>query len=333
MGGQSLFVGTRLEHGLIQRVAQVLGFPYGPLALTGKSHATAVILGKDFIRVRISRLALIGAWICLSGCASLVSSTASGLADNLSAAVVNQNDPETVRDGAPAYMLLLDSFLEGSPDDPALLTAAANLYASYGAVFADDEERAARLTERAQNYAQKAVCVSYSAGCNWSQAPYDEFTGTLRGLRSKHVNVAYSYAVASLAYIRAHSADWNALARLPHMEALLIKYLEISDSTNDCDVYNYLGILLTRRPPALGGEQERGRQYFERSIECSKGRDLSVKVEFARGYARMLYDRELHDRLLSEVMAADPNVPGYTLTNVLAQRDAAEMLDGADDYF
>ena len=43
------------------------------------------------------------------------------MADNLSVAVLNQNDPETVRDGAPAYLLLLDSFLEGSPDDPDLI--------------------------------------------------------------------------------------------------------------------------------------------------------------------------------------------------------------------
>ena len=73
------------------------------------------------------RIVCIGACLLLSGCASLMSSAASGLADNLSAAVLNQNDPETVRDGAPAYLLLLDSFLEGSPDDPALLEAAAKL--------------------------------------------------------------------------------------------------------------------------------------------------------------------------------------------------------------
>jgi hypothetical protein len=30
---------------------------------------------------------------------------------------------------------------------------------------------------------------------------------------------------------------------------------------------------------------------------------------------------------------ADPNVPGYTLLNVLAQRDAADLLASADDYF
>jgi hypothetical protein len=63
------------------------------------------------------------------------------------------------------------------------------------------------------------------------------------------------------------------------------------------------------------------------------GRDLNVKLEYARGYARLLYERELHDRLLAEVMAADPEVPGYTLTNVLAQREAERLIATADEYF
>jgi hypothetical protein len=65
----------------------------------------------------------------------------------------------------------------------------------------------------------------------------------------------------------------------------------------------------------------------------SNGRDLSVKVEFARNYARLLYDRGLHDRLLNEVLETDPHEPGLTLMNTLAQRDAAELLASADDYF
>ena len=38
-----------------------------------------------------------------------------------------------------------------------------------------------------------------------------------------------------------------------------------------------------------------------------------MKVEYARGYARTLYERELHDRLLTEVMEADPVAPRLTL--------------------
>ena len=46
-----------------------------------------------------------------------------------------------------------------------------------------------------------------------------------------------------------------------------------------------------------------------------------------------MYERDLHDRLLTEVLAADPIETGYTLTNVMAQESATELLATADDYF
>ena len=70
-----------------------------------------------------------------------------------------------------------------------------------------------------------------------------------------------------------------------------------------------------------------------RAIDISDGTDLSAKVEYANGYARLLYERELHDQLLTEVLEADTNVPGSTLLNVLAQRQAEDLLKSADDYF
>ena len=75
------------------------------------------------------------------------------------------------------------------------------------------------------------------------------------------------------------------------------------------------------------------RAHYERAIALSGGRDLSIKVSYARYYARTLYERELHDRLLNEVLAADPVQPGYTLFNTLAQDEAVELLESADDYF
>jgi len=296
-----------------------------------------VFRGMNGIHGLCSRILLLAMVVAMSlmagGCASLVSSAASNFADNLGAAVANQNDPQTVKDGAPAYLLLLDSLIEGSPDDPAILAAAANLYASYGAVFADDADRARRLTERARNYGFKAICIEFKAACDWRGIPYDDYIATLDGLTSRHADVVLAYGLASLVYIRSHSDDFNAIARLPHAEALLRRYLEISDGESDGSVYVYLGILATIRPPAFGGEPEKGRAAFEHAIEISNGKDLSAKVEFARGYARLLYERELHDRLLNEVMAAEAEVPGLTLSNVLAQRDAAELLASADDYF
>ena len=86
--------------------------------------------------------------ILLSGCSALMSKATGGMASNLSAAILNQDDPETVRDGVPAFLLMLDSFVAGAPKDVAMLSAAAELYAAYGVVFVDDPERAKRLTRR-----------------------------------------------------------------------------------------------------------------------------------------------------------------------------------------
>ncbi|HKL64156.1 MAG TPA: TRAP transporter TatT component family protein [Woeseiaceae bacterium] len=268
-----------------------------------------------------------------TGCASLVSSAASGFADNLSSAVLNQTDPETVRDGAPAYLLLLDSLVEGSPDDPAVLQAAAELYASYGAVFADDPARAKRLTERARDYGSRSLCIEYRPSCRWDEQGYSAFEDSLGGLKPGDADALFSYALSSLAYIRAHSDDWNSLAELPRMQAVLERLLALDEGEYDAQAYTYLAVLATLRPPSLGGEPELARNYFEKAIELTEGRDLSVKVEYARGYARLLYERELHDRLLNEVLEADPVVPGYTLTNTLAQRDAEALLESADTYF
>ncbi len=268
-----------------------------------------------------------------SACGMFISKAASGFSDNLSAAVLNQNDPEIVRDGIPTLLLTLDSFIEGSPDNPQLLAAGATLYATYGAVFADSDIRASRLTTRARRYALRAICESYQPSCGWPNASYDEFVATLEGIGTKKADLLYTYGFASLAYLRVHSSDWDSLAELPQIEALFDHYLNIIGDEVNSSVYTYMGIMLTLRPPALGGEPERARDFFEKAIAESNGHDLSAKVEYARGYAKLLYERELHDRLLNEVLQADPNQDGFVLTNVMAQEEAATLLAEADDYF
>jgi hypothetical protein len=269
----------------------------------------------------------------MGGCASLVSNAANTFGENLSGAILNQDDPELVRAGMPSYILLLDSFLQGERDNPAMLSAAASMYASYGAVFANDEIRSRRLTTRARDYGLEAMCLAYTDACGWRQMRYDDFVASLQGVDVGQAGLLYSYGFATLTYLRAHSDDWNTLAELPQAEALLRRYLELAGTGSEPAAYTYLGIILTLRPPALGGKPEEAREYFERAITLTDGRDLSVKVEFAKGYARLLYEQELHDRLLREVLAADPYADGYTLTNVMARDEAARLLAESNEYF
>jgi hypothetical protein len=276
-------------------------------------------------------LALVG--LQLGGCATVVSNVASNFGDNLSAAILSQDDPETVRAGMPSYMILMDSFVQGSPDNPAMLGAAANLYASYGAVFADDETRASRLTARARDYALRSICIDYVAACKWRDLNYDDFMATLDGLDESHIDAVYQYSFATLAFLRTHASDWNSLAELPQAEALLRRYFELSGDTAKSSAHVYMGVILTLRPPSLGGKPEEARGHFEKAIAMSAGQDLGAKVEFAKGYAKLLYERELHDQLVGEVLNASPYADGLTLMNVLAQEEALKLRADADNYF
>src|SRR5687768_14550213 len=60
--------------------------------------------------------AIVGA-LLTTGCANFIGGKA---ADTLASAILNQNDPELVASGVPAYLLLVDGLIAQSPDNPAL---------------------------------------------------------------------------------------------------------------------------------------------------------------------------------------------------------------------
>jgi len=283
---------------------------------------------KLFVALSIFLLSVLAA-----GCVSMVASAGGSLAENLNVAIMNQDDPELVRDGAPAYLLMLDSFVEGAPENEAVLSAAAELYAAYGVVFVDDPVRARKLTSRGLAYGQRALCAANQEACGLWDAAYPQFVLGLRVLGARDVPALYTFGLSWIAYIQAHSDDFLALARLPQVQASLQRVQQLAPHYEEANIEHFLGVLDTIRPPALGGDFEEGKAHYEKALKVSVERDLSIKVDYARYYARTLYDRELHDRLLNEVLAADPLQPGLTLFNTLAQQDAKELLASADDYF
>jgi len=162
----------------------------------------------------------------LGGCATMVASAGSGLAGNLNTAILNQDDPPLVRDGAPAYLLMLDSFVEGAPENVAVLSAAAELYSAYGAVFVDDPVRARKLTTRGRAYGRRALCAAEEAACGSWELPFEEFLQTMRQVDAKQAPALYTFGLSWLAWIQAHSDDYSALAKLPQVQAVLQRVQE-----------------------------------------------------------------------------------------------------------
>ena len=268
--------------------------------------------------------------LSLAGCSSLVGSMAAG---TLSAAILNQDDPVLIASGVPAYLLLVDGFIFENPDNEDLLSAGAQLFALYGSRFATDAARAASLTGKARDYGQRALCLVHEPACHWSGLSYDAFVSQLADVDKKNIDYLYSYAISWLSYLDATSEDLNAVAELPWVEAAMERALAIDETYEHGEIHAYLGILNSLRPPALGGRPEVAKMHFERAIELSEGRDLSVKVEYAKRYARLMFEQDLHDRLLTEVLMAPTASEGMTLFNVLAKQEAESLLATSQEYF
>ena len=109
--------------------------------------------------------------------------------------------------------------------------------------------------------------------------------------------------------------------------------LKLDNDYENGAAHLYMGVLSTLLPPALGGKPDIGKRHFEQAIHLSQGHNLMAKVMYAEKYARLVFDKELHNRLLQEVLQTDPAVPGLTLMNTLAQKQAKALLATADDYF
>ncbi len=283
---------------------------------------------------RLARMGLVVlAMVALAGCGALASRAGAGLSRDLTRGILEQDDPETVADGLPAYLLLLDGLIAGQPEDAALLIAGSKLYGAYAGSFVSDPPRRLRLAVKAEGYARRATCLREKVLCAAIDGPYDAFERTVAGIGPKSVDVAYALATAWAGVIQADPGDLDRIAALPRVQLLLEKVVAIAPETDGGAAWMYLGVLGSLRPESLGGKPEQGRAAFDSAIERSGGRNLMAKTLYAEYYARLLFDQELHDRLLHEVLAAKPDAPGLTLSNVLAQRRAQQLLESGKDYF
>ncbi|QBB70658.1 hypothetical protein ELE36_09935 [Pseudolysobacter antarcticus] len=283
---------------------------------------------------RFSRVVLVGALVLLlSDCASVMSRATSQVANNLSNEILDQDDPGTVKDGVPAYLLLIGSLIAGDPDNADLLLAGAKLYGAYAGGFVEDPERGKRLAARAYGYTRRAVCLREKTFCVQLDAPFETFQTALNQQGIKSVPLLYGFASAWAGKIQVDSGNWNAIADIPKVQAILERIVALDDHYEDGGAYLYLGVLNSIRPASLGGKPEDGKKYFEKALELSGGKNQMVRVLYAEHYARLVFDKDLHDKLLNDAISADPYAPHLTLVNVLAQRRAKQLLESGKDYF
>ena len=269
----------------------------------------------------------------LPSCAIFVSSAGNKIGASLSSAILNNNDMEIIRDGAPAYLLLMDSLLSAEPDNAQLLLSASKLTSAYAGVFVTDTHRSQLMADKSFGFSQRALCLHKPKFCQLKSMPFKNFQQLVSN--SKPKNLPYLYALGSTwaGWIQAHSDDWNAIAEIPRVQYIMEKIVALAPHYDKGGPQLYLGTLATILPPALGGKPQIGKDYFIQAIEISEGKNLLIKVMYAESYARLMFDKQLHDNLLNEVLSSETNETDLTFINTFAQSRAKVLLAGSDEYF
>lgn len=268
----------------------------------------------------------------LSGCGSMLSSATEELGNNLTAVMLNHNDPETVAAGMPSYLLLQEALLKQQPDNQALLLSTAKLYDSYAGML-DNETRIAALSEKALVFSFRAVCLQKTEFCQLKTLPYPEFEKIIQASNANDLPSLYGLGASWALWIQGHKSDWNAVAQLAQVKAIMQQIVKLDESYEHGAAHLYLGVLSSLLPTAMGGNAPDAKLHFEQALKLSQGKNLMVQVMYAKHYARMIFDRPLHDRLLNDVLKKTVQQENLTLINIVAQQQAKQLLKSADNYF
>lgn len=243
-----------------------------------------------------------------------------------------QTDIELVCEGAPSYLLMLDSMLVSTPDSRDLLMIAAQSYSAYVTALEEcggSADRMDAIAEKAQTYGLKLLSPLLPSGRITDMAVFER---KLEDLGKGDVPYVFWGATGWLTSILRGHGSPETVADIVYIEKIMARLLELDESYQGGSIHLFFGAYHAARPEMFGGDMLQSSRHFERALAISDRKFLLTHVTYAEKTARMTMNRELHDSLLEEVLAFPlESAPEFALSNRIARNRAEKLL--AEDYF
>lgn len=261
----------------------------------------------------------------------------------------SDEDVDLVGDALPFSLKFVESLLAEVPDDRNLLITACRGFTLYSYAYVDFEAdqvieedldegrriraRAHRLYRRAHRYGSRALESLYPGlDRQLQQDPQQALAATDPKKKERDLPLLYWTASSLGLAISTAKDDAAMLARLPEVEALLDRALELEPTWDDGALYSFQVTFAGSQPGAV----DRGAidENFQRAVELSGGKDAGVYVAYAEAVTIPDQDSKRFRELLDKALAVDPDAdPDNRLANLLAQRRARWLLDRIEDLF
>jgi hypothetical protein len=260
--------------------------------------------------------------------------TAALLVEDVAKAAYQQSDLRTIREGMPAYLMLMDGLVEAWPDNAQLLIEVAQGYSTFSSIVGgeQDKEYINQLAGKAKDYALRALALRGFK--DPIKSPFDDFQKDIQATDKKDVPYIFWSAACWANWIILNLDSMEAMAELPRVELLIRRAQELDEGFYYGGPDLFLGIWFASRPAIAGGDLKKAQQYFLRALNFGKGKFLMTYVYYADNYARRALDKELFVSTLTKVLNAPADIsPELTLVNTIAKRKAKELLRHVNEYF
>jgi len=247
----------------------------------------------------------------------------------------DQDDVDLVGEGIPGNLLLVEGLAATYPDDRRIRTVAAQLYTSYalGYVEPGNPERAEGLYRTAAGHAF-ASFPELRPELHRGRDGETSFADALSAYGADDVPGLLWLAASWGNVIKLNLGDPDRLAEVPRVEALAGRLAELDGDFLFGMPHLLLGTIRSLRPPLYGGDPEAARAAFESAYAVTDRRFLLVHLFVAQYHATQVFDEELFESTLTEMLAADPAaLPGARLLNEVAIRQGRALLERRSDIF
>lgn len=261
----------------------------------------------------------------------------------------SDEDIEFVGEALPFSLKLVESLIEESPNHRGLLLAAARGFTVYSYAYVDfdaqviaDEsferareqrERARAFYLRAHRYAIRGLDLFYPGfGATLVRDP-EAAVRIVEPKKAKEILPFLYWGAASLGLaIASAKNDAAMLARIPEVEALLDRSLELDEAWDEGALHEFYVTLAGAKSGAV--DVDLVRRHYQRALELSGGRRASVYLAYAETVCVPGQRAAEFRDLVNLALSVDPNAePESRLTNLVAQRRAKWLLSRIDELF
>jgi tetratricopeptide (TPR) repeat protein len=287
----------------------------------------------------------------MGGCdvAKFTADSTSGLFTRAAPAFESYWDYDLAGDAVPATIVQFEGILRVIPDNESMLAQLSQAYVAYayGWVEADAEAlefesnyeeadvqrgRARTMYLRAMDLTRHRIRLHDADVDTAVRASVEDLEAWLqtRFVEEADAEMLLWHGYAWGSYINAAKDDMEAIADLAYAKAFVARSIELDPDYYNAAGYTFMGVAISSE---MAGDMDVAKVYFEKALARTERRALQAQVNMARHYAVKQGDRDLFDKLLTEVMDAHDPLPEARLSNQMARERAALYIENADQLF